>query len=219
MYELLSGRPLFHGNIADVMTKVVAGEFRPLRELNPTLPVDLLATVEAALAKDPKQRLQSAEEFAERLARFVSLDRTWSLAPTSFESGPPFPLAADVRHPLAIAEPVLRDVPRTGTVPPAALVRFDRWSGDRFMTHSLLERPRIPRAPIPPRLDGRVQMLLAATPSAVSPSERAARRATTEHLAVPMAIPMHSRRLHGALVATLFGFGIGLLVALVLGLI
>jgi hypothetical protein len=58
-------------------------------------------------------------------------------------------------------------------------------------------------------------MLLAAAPRAVSPSERAARRATTEHLA----IPMQNSRMHGALVATLFGFGIGLLVALLLSLI
>ncbi len=215
LYELLAGRPLFQGTVAEVMTRVIAGEFRPLRELNPNLPADLVATVDAALTQDPRQRLQSAEEFAERLVRFVSLDRVRSLAPTSFESSSPIPLVAgETKYPVSLAEPVVREVARTGTFPPAELVRFDRWSGDRFMTHSLLEQPRIPRAPSPPRMNGRGQVLFAA-PRAVSPSERAARRATTEHLA----IPMQKSRLYGALIATLFGFLIGLVVALLLGLI
>jgi serine/threonine-protein kinase len=215
LYELLAGRPLFQGTVAEVMTRVIAGEFRPLRELNPNLPADLVATVDAALTRDPRQRLQSAEEFAERLMRFVSLDGARSLIPTSTESGSPIPLVAtDAKYPATVVEPVVRELTRTGTFPPAELVRIDRWSGDRFMTHSLLEQPRIPRAPSPPRLNGRGQALFAA-PRAVSPSERAARRATTEHLA----IPMQKSRLHGALIATLFGFLIGLVVALLLGLI
>jgi serine/threonine-protein kinase len=218
LYELLAGQPPFDGNSAHaVLAKVVAGRFRPLSEQNPEVPPELAAIVEAGLSLDPESRIPSAERFAERLLPFVSPEQTRSLEPRSFRSLSPIPLIPqESRQDVSPAALALVRAARdgmNGMFPPVELVRIDRWSGERVMTDSLLERPRIPRAPSPPRLLQRYSPAL--EPHLLTPSELDERRAETEKPDVPLTRAPWST----AIFATLIGFGIGLIVAILCGAI
>lgn len=60
-YEMLSGRPAFHGSSPhEIALSVVHKQPEPLRQLVPRLSPALVALVEKALAKDAVQRFQSA---------------------------------------------------------------------------------------------------------------------------------------------------------------
>jgi len=68
LYEMLTGRVPFKADTP--MAALVAQAYEPpppLREINPALPGELEAVVLRALAKDPAERYQSAEEMAEAL--------------------------------------------------------------------------------------------------------------------------------------------------------
>ena len=63
LYELLSGvRPFTGENAMDVLGSIVADEPKPLRELRPSLPVDLEQMVQKSLQKDREKRYQTAGE-------------------------------------------------------------------------------------------------------------------------------------------------------------
>jgi tetratricopeptide (TPR) repeat protein len=69
LYECLAGEPPFVGEtFLDAMTKVMAGDFVPLRERAPDAPAWLAAAVERALADDP------ADRFGDGLAVARALD-------------------------------------------------------------------------------------------------------------------------------------------------
>lgn len=72
IYHALAGRiPYAEATgVDDALERVKAGPPRPLRELAPRVPVDLLAVVEKAMARDPAQRYPSAGELADDLRRF-----------------------------------------------------------------------------------------------------------------------------------------------------
>jgi serine/threonine protein kinase len=219
LYELLTGRAPFDGNgTGEVLAHVITGKWRPLRAVNPKLPAELALVVETALAFDPRSRFSTVEELAERLLCFVALEQSRSLLPRSFRSVSPIPLLSSQARNEPRGEPIAlvtqtKDRKR-GTFPPVELVHIDHWSGDRVLTHSLLERPKIPRAPSPPRLNRRDQPAFEMG-QPLTESERAERRADTDLVWRPKPRP----RWQSALLATLFGFGIGLLVALVCGAI
>ncbi|MBI2311258.1 MAG: protein kinase [Betaproteobacteria bacterium] len=63
VFEMLSGRKPFVGNNAQIMRQVLEEPPPSVIELNPELPEELEAVVQRALAKDPKDRFQSAQEF------------------------------------------------------------------------------------------------------------------------------------------------------------
>jgi formylglycine-generating enzyme required for sulfatase activity/tRNA A-37 threonylcarbamoyl transferase component Bud32 len=61
MYQMLAGRPPFVGATPTaVLMKRLAGPPQPLRELRPDVPDHLAELVDACLATDPNERLQSA---------------------------------------------------------------------------------------------------------------------------------------------------------------
>lgn len=68
LYHLLTGQVPFPGPTHE---EVVRGkeldQFRPLRELNPGVPAGLARIIEATLARDPRARIQSADELAAAL--------------------------------------------------------------------------------------------------------------------------------------------------------
>ena len=82
IYEMLSGRLPFGGD-SDVATlhSVVYDDVRPLAELKPDLPPQLLAAVARCLAKDPALRYQTATELAADLED-VRLGLGLATAPT-----------------------------------------------------------------------------------------------------------------------------------------
>lgn len=72
LYDLLSGRPPFTGESSvAVMMKVLSEDARPLRELDPSIPMDLDTIVLKCLEKDPARRYDSARAVAEDLRRYL----------------------------------------------------------------------------------------------------------------------------------------------------
>lgn len=81
LYEMLSGRVPFEGDTAvNVAMRHVQEAPQPLTERNPLVPVALEAVVMRALAKDPRQRYQSADEMG------IELDRVRQGLPISDET-------------------------------------------------------------------------------------------------------------------------------------
>lgn len=71
LYHLLTGRVPFPGDDHnEIMRMKAAGHFTPTRLLNPKIPESLAAILHTMLAKDPRQRFQSASEL------IVALERT-----------------------------------------------------------------------------------------------------------------------------------------------
>ena len=71
LYELVTGRPPFHGGTAQQTLKLLReGQVRRPRRERPDLPLDLEAVILKALARDPPARYPSARALADDLARF-----------------------------------------------------------------------------------------------------------------------------------------------------
>jgi WD40 repeat protein/tRNA A-37 threonylcarbamoyl transferase component Bud32 len=72
-YHALAGKPPYSGKTSDeVVTRVKTTRPRPLRQLAPALPLDLVAIVERAMAREPAERYPSAAELAGDLRRFAN---------------------------------------------------------------------------------------------------------------------------------------------------
>ena len=73
LYTLCTGRPAFKAdNTLAVLKRVCELTPRPIRDANPDLPDWLAAIVDKLLAKDPKDRYQSAAEVAQLLSRHLA---------------------------------------------------------------------------------------------------------------------------------------------------
>jgi eukaryotic-like serine/threonine-protein kinase len=72
LYQMLTGQLPFEGPFMQVMPKLVAGEKRPLRELNPEVPEALEEIVDRAMAKDLSVRYRTALQMLEALTSFLS---------------------------------------------------------------------------------------------------------------------------------------------------
>lgn len=71
LYHVLCGRrPYQNVPAREVLKAVVSGPPKPVQDLAPDLPRDLVAIVEKAMARDPDQRYPSAKEMASELRRF-----------------------------------------------------------------------------------------------------------------------------------------------------
>jgi serine/threonine protein kinase len=63
LYEMVTRRRMFEGDASQVFAKVRGADFTPAREVNARLPVKIYDILDKALAKERKERYQSAEEF------------------------------------------------------------------------------------------------------------------------------------------------------------
>jgi WD40 repeat protein len=71
LYYLLAGRAPFRGSSTDeILDQVIAGRLRPLAEVAPGVPPDLVTIVEKAMESDKLRRYASARELADDLRRF-----------------------------------------------------------------------------------------------------------------------------------------------------
>jgi serine/threonine protein kinase len=87
LYALCTGQPPFQaGTILATLQSVCTDTPRPIREINPRIPIWLAEVIEKLHAKDPAGRFQSAAEVAELLGDFMSRRR----APTP-AAAPLFP--------------------------------------------------------------------------------------------------------------------------------
>jgi len=70
LYECLTGRPAFDASSPmAVVDRVLEGRPQPLRTWAPQVPPALASLVEQLMARDPRERVGSARELAERLAQ------------------------------------------------------------------------------------------------------------------------------------------------------
>ena len=68
LYEMVGGEKAFSGdNVTAILLKIIQEEPRPLRQLDPTVPDEMVRIIAKALAKKPKDRYQSGTELADDL--------------------------------------------------------------------------------------------------------------------------------------------------------
>lgn len=71
LYELLTGEKPFRGNERVLLHRVKYDDPRPPRSIDGRIPRDLEAVCLMAMAKDPKDRYQTAQDFEEDLVRYI----------------------------------------------------------------------------------------------------------------------------------------------------
>jgi len=122
LYQFLTGEKPFTGNSTTIMYKVLHEEPLAPSLLNVALPAAFDAVVKKAMAKNPDERYQSAQEFAQAIkttlgaapamgaAAAVDADRTElsmpPVAPVASKGTPPAPTAAAAPARAATATPV-----------------------------------------------------------------------------------------------------------------
>lgn len=72
LYELVTKKPMFVGDTYQIYSKVCKAEFDPPESINKNLPSDLYEVLNKALAREPDQRYQSADEMAVDLDKCIS---------------------------------------------------------------------------------------------------------------------------------------------------
>jgi serine/threonine protein kinase len=72
LYEALTLQPAYAGSDREeLLRQIAAGEPRPPRRLEPSIPVELETIVLKAMAREPEGRYQTAQEMADDLRRFL----------------------------------------------------------------------------------------------------------------------------------------------------
>jgi serine/threonine protein kinase len=84
LYEALTGERAFEGETPlQVLQAVVRAEYRPLAEVAPQMPQEMVAVLERCLERDPERRYRSTADLARDLAIFQGTDEvSLSEAPT-----------------------------------------------------------------------------------------------------------------------------------------
>jgi serine/threonine protein kinase len=113
LYFLLTNRPPFAGDPADVLARVRAVEPAPLSALRPDLPADLVALIEQMMAKRPESRPATAFDVETALSKFC---RPGTAPPqTAIPMAAP---ASSLPGGVPAAAPVLVPVPVEGSAAP-----------------------------------------------------------------------------------------------------
>ncbi len=209
LFAMLAGTDPFDAHTTrDVMKQVAKGRCKNLKELVPELPDELCRVVADGMAVKPKNRIQSAEELAERLRPFVSAAHFVSLVPQNrATSSQPIPLIVGptVEATKASALPGAA----LGSVIPVHMPHVAR------MSDSLLVSPRIPRAGSTPKLRMGQDFL----PMPGDPGYQQLLDSRHSQTQVPRHRPGFGRDAMPALVATGIGFGLGVILAWSAGLL
>ncbi len=121
VYEWLSGKRPFSGTAVELAMQHVMTPPPPFHEQVPTLPKDVEQVVLRALAKDPRQRFATVEEFAhalERAGQQTEMPRSSTEHIPSVVSPLPPPTPAPVYPPI---DQVTRVDPKVIETPPSAM--------------------------------------------------------------------------------------------------
>jgi serine/threonine-protein kinase len=119
-YQMLCGRRPFEGaSDYEVMKAHLQHEAPPLLSLNPSLPHSLVSVVSRAIAKNPADRFQTAQEFARALELASPVIGAASDATLNI----PLSSASPTPLPFELAEASKAQTPRTGALDPT---RIDR---------------------------------------------------------------------------------------------
>jgi serine/threonine-protein kinase len=209
LFAMLAGSDPFEANSAHEVMKLVAkGRCKDLQALVPELPADLVQVVKDGMAIKRSDRIQSAEELAERLRPFVSAAHFVSLVPQHrAASSAPMPLI--VGPGVDANEASARPGPVKGSVIPVHMPRVAR------MTDSLLIMPRIPRAGGTPKLRLGQDFM----PMPGDPDYQVLVEARSSQTRMPRPRSKLRSDVMPALVATGLGFGLGVVLAWSAGLL
>lgn len=210
LFAMLAGTDPFEASTTrDLMKLVAKGRTKALQALVPDLPSELVRVVKDGMAVKPRERIQSAEELAERLRPFVNAQHFVSLVPQDRQgSGQPIPLIIAPTPSLDANNPSGRPLAPASVIP-VHMPRVAR------VTDSLLVSPRIPRAPSTPKMQlGQDFMPMPGDPDYQAMQD--ARRSQTD---VPRRRSNFRRDVMPALVATGIGFGLGVVLAWSAGLL
>ncbi len=86
LYELLSGRAVFEGSIRGrILHQIAEEEPTPLRQLQPTIHVDLETIILKSIAKGPEDRYESASDLSVDLRRYLAHLPVQARRPTSWQ--------------------------------------------------------------------------------------------------------------------------------------
>jgi serine/threonine protein kinase len=210
LFAILAGQDPFEAyTTRDVMKLVAKGRSKDLQELVPELPEELVSVITDGMKVKRKERIQSAEELAERLRPFVTSEHFVSLVPVHRTgSGKPLPL---IIGPGAGAASKARAHSRPT---PARVIPVQMPSSPR-VADSLLVSPRIPRAASTPKL--RIGQDFMPMPGAPEYQELVDAQTSQTLAARPRA--SLRRDVMPALIATSVGFGLGVVMAWSAGLL
>lgn len=205
---LAGGDPFQASTTRDVMKLVAKGRCKDLQALVPDLPTELLQIVKDGMALKRSERVQSAEELAERLRPFVGAAQAVSLQPQGrAAASAPIPLI--VGPGIDAEQASARPSSVKGSVIPVHMPRV------AHMTDSLLIMPRIPRAGGTPKLRLGQDFM----PMPGDPEYQVLVEARTSRTHVPRPRSNVRRDVMPALVATGIGFGLGVVLAWSAGLL
>lgn len=208
LFAMLAGQDPFDAHTTrDVMKLVSKGRCKDLQELVPELPPELVNVVADGMRIKRKERIQSAEELAERLRPFVASGNLVSLVPVHRTgSGRPLPVI------VSPASPSVGSALPAGSS--ASVIPVNMPTAPR-VTDSLLVSPRIPRAPSAPKLRLGQDFM----PMPGDPEYRELVEARRSQTRVPRRRSNFRRDVLPALIATGVGFGLGVVMAWSAGLI
>lgn len=199
LYVLITGTSPFGGiTPAQVLEQVGRGAFRPVIEASSDVPKELAVIIEHGMQRKRKERIGSAEEFAEKLSAFLASpaarisSKGRRAHPVSTLALPNGRVATSARE---LSHPPDSEILQVGVSP--------------RVTDSLLISPRLPRAPSPPKLEvGRDFMPMLDDPARHNELERRA-----------LSTVMPGSGSGTAIMAMLVGFGVGVILAWAAGLI
>jgi serine/threonine protein kinase len=157
LYEMVGGQKAFGGdNLTAIIVKIINEEPRPLRELDPTVPDEMVRIVAKALAKKPKDRYQTGTELADDLRAVTRPGFVPTVRAAEVPTLPPAGVPTIVSPPTARPEVTIGSAPTTArtagppplpaaaggppTLPPTILTPTAR-----------VETPPAPPAAAPPR--------------------------------------------------------------------
>lgn len=211
LFAMLGGTDPYEAyTTRDVMKLIARGRSKDLQALAPELPAELVAVVKDGMAVKRKQRIQSAEELAERLRPFVASAHFVSLVPSGrLASGQPIPLIVGAGAGADAGK--VSGLPReaSASVIPVHMPKATR------VTDSLLVSPRIPRAPSTPKLRLGQDFM----PMPGDPGYRQLTDARSSRTHAPRRRSSFRRDVMPALLATGVGFGLGVALAWSAGLL
>jgi predicted Ser/Thr protein kinase len=149
LYAMLAGRPPYTGRVPAVIISHVLGEEPPpLASLRPGLPEDLIAVCSRALARDPRDRYQTAGMLAEDLERYA-------------QGRPPEPIQKAAER--GVAAPAMKQAPRLGrarAIAGGGTLVLAALAGLAFLTIRVPQRPPEGSAPPPePVIEGSFSLL------------------------------------------------------------
>ncbi len=127
LYETLSGRRAFDGPTPmQVLQSVVRTDYRPLADVAPETPPELIAVVERCMAREPKRRYRSSLDLAADLSVFQGTDAvSLAEAPTMAVSSAKILAVVKRRRQLAVRVGLLAGAALIGGL--AAGLLFGRW--------------------------------------------------------------------------------------------